>query len=500
MMTILRTYSPRILLRPWVLAILGLACLAIGDALADSDSRLQTLSVGPLEVTPSLEAGAATYSLRNAMFGNGSTSRTSERRGGRTWYEGYVKPGLDLDLGNLETGKLYARISAIGAATRGDGDAQANSTTSTQPEHTGLEEAFIGWRSQNALGDWPQDAVDVSIGNQGFMVGDGFLIAKGTLPGGERAAYVLGPRNSFEKTAILRLNTEPVRADFFHLEGTVNQKLMFAGDNPDTKLYGANVEWFQSANQDEGRTSYDQRKWYIGATGIKVYDADRNFSFAGGQGGAGASANRDGLEVMSLRFGGAFIPGLDDLAFYGEAAREHNGNGANGGTVRADAWYLQPQYSFSALPWAPMATVRYAHFSGDANTNDRTDRSWDPLFSDAGPRGGTTWTQGLIYSQYVGANTNLNSIYAGAEASPIADELKLGVAYYHMDFDQLPAGARSHHLMDELDLYAEWETPLDGLTVAPGLAAGWAGDGQVQATGAPDRTIWLGQIVLQYKL
>jgi hypothetical protein len=482
-----------------VLAALGLCCLAIDDALAESESQLGTFTYGPLQMTPSFETGAAVYSLRNAMFGNGSTSRTNERRGGRTWYEGYVKPGLDLELGNLDTGDLYARLSAIAAATRGDGEAQANSTTSTQPEHFGLEEAYVGWRSQNAF-EWPKDAVDVSAGNQGFVVGDGFLIAKGTLSGGERAAYVLGPRTVFERTAILRLNTEPVRADFFHLEGTVNQRLMFAGDNPDTKLYGANVEWFESASQDEGRTSYEARKWYVGGTALKVYDADRNFSFAGGQGGAGNAANRDGLEVLSLRFGGAFIPGLDDLALYGEAAREHNGNNANGGTVRANAWYLQPQYTFSTLPWSPVATARYAHFSGDPDTNDRTDRSWDPLFSDAGPRGGNTWTQGIIYSQYVGANTNLNATYVGLEANPLADELKVGLAYYNMDFDRRPAGTSSSHLMDELDLYASWSTPIAGLTVSPGIAAGWGGEGQIRSTNAPDRTIWLGQVVVQYKL
>ena len=75
----------------------------------------------------------------------------------------------------------------------------------------------------------------------------------------------------------------------------------------------------------------------------------------------------------------------------------------------ADAWYLQPQYDFSALPWSPSATVRYAHINGDPNTGDTVDRSWDPLFSDAGPRGNATWTQGSIFAQYVGSNSNLNS-------------------------------------------------------------------------------------------
>ena len=469
------------------------AGLNAGVAFAEDAEPGYPFPVGPVEMRATFDAGAGAMTMPNAQFGNGSNSRTGTRAGGRTWYEGFVKPGVEFKFDTDGTGELYGRASAIGAATRGQGDSQATSTTSDQPEHFSLEEAYAGWR---------MGPVDLSVGNQNFMVGDGFLIANGTLDGGGRGAYLLGPRAVFEKTAIARLDWEPVRVDVFHLSGSVDQTLMYGADNPDTRLYGANVEWFEPTEAGKGGRTYDQRKWYVGLTALKVYDADNAFSFRGSQGGTGAGANRDGLAAYSVRFGGSFIPTFDDFAMYGEWAVERNDDRSTGGTVRADAWHLQPQYKFSDLPWSPVVTARYAHFSGDDNTGYRRDKSWDPLFSDAGPRSGS-WVQGLIYGNFVGSNSNLNAKYAAIEAAPIEDELKVGLAYYRFDFDKLAqAGAGSHHLMDEVNLYATWTTPVPGLTVSPGLGAGMAGSGQRQVLGlsnSADRTIWLGQVVLAYQ-
>jgi len=372
-----------------------------GTAVAEDEPGIP-FELGPVNFRATLDAAAAAYSVKNAQFGNGSTSRTSERAGGRTWFEGFVTPGLQFELPTDALGEVYGRISVSASATRGAGDAQATATTSDQPEHFGIEDAYLGWRS-GASFDLPNNLIDLSVGNQPFLVGDGFLIANGTLDGGGRATHVLGPRVAFERTAIARINTDPVRADLFHLQGGVDQVLMYGNDAPDTRLIGANIEWF-GASDDAGRFEYDKRDWYIGVTALRIYEADRLFSFAGARGGGDAAANRDGLNVFSARFGGRVIPELDDLALYGEWAIQRNSRGnGNGGSVRADAWHLQPEYRLADLPWTPVITARYAHFSGDPNTGDRVDESWDPLYSDAGPRGTTTWTQGFIYSQYVGA-------------------------------------------------------------------------------------------------
>jgi hypothetical protein len=40
--------------------------------------------------------------------------------------------------------------------------------------------------------------------------------------------------------------------------------------------------------------------------------------------------------------------------------------------VRANAWYVEPGWTFSAVPWTPRVFYRYSHFSGDPNPNDGT--------------------------------------------------------------------------------------------------------------------------------
>jgi hypothetical protein len=491
------TIFSRIMSATCLAAALGFP--ATGAAAAEDEPGLP-FQVGPTVLRATLDAGAGAFSVKNAQFGVGSNSRTGERAGGRNWYEAFVTPGLQFQVPTNTLGDIYGRLSASASATRGAGDAQAASTTSDQPDHFGIEDAYLGWRSGTSF-DLPDNAIDLSIGNQPFVVGDGFLIANGAADGGGRAAYFLGPRGAFERTAIARINMDPVRADLFHLQGNVDQVLMAGNDAPDTRLVGANIEWF-GATEDAGRFDYDKRDWYVGVTALKVYEADGLFSFSGARGGGDVAANRDGLNVFSARFGGRFIPALDALGLYGEWAVQRNAKGGNGGSVQADAWHLQPEYTFADLPWTPVLTARYAHFSGDPDTGDDVDESWDPLYSDAGPRGITTWTQGFIYSQYIGSNSNLSSYHVGLRVLP-ADALELGIAYYRHDFAKpSQAGATSAHLMDEIDLYATWTTPIPGLTVSPALAAGMAGKGQRQALGiVPDdeRTIWLGQVVLAYQ-
>src|SRR5262249_10201514 len=140
--------------------------------------------------------------------------------------------------------------------------------------------------------------------------------------------YVLGHRTAFENTAILSINTEPVRADVFHLQSVVDQSLMNATDAPRSRIIGANIEWFESARRDLGRFQYDERKRYAGLSAMYFPSADsdpnRNFSFANGGNGSALGANRDGLTVVSARFGGALIPSVPRLSLYGEYGLQRN--------------------------------------------------------------------------------------------------------------------------------------------------------------------------------
>jgi hypothetical protein len=42
---------------------------------------------------------------------------------------------------------------------------------------------------------------------------------------------------------------------------------------------------------------------------------------------------------------------------------------------------LEPEYKFSTLPWAPQLNLRYAHFSGDPESDNRVKQTYDPLFT-----------------------------------------------------------------------------------------------------------------------
>ncbi|WP_374300075.1 alginate export family protein [Ferrovibrio sp.] len=477
-------------------ALLAVCCVALPAMAADDDheARGLTHSIGELDLTLTLDAGFGLFSVANAQHGLGSQALgSSERAGGRAMSEGYLAPGLAADW-HLGDSSLYGGFKLVGSATRGQGDAQRNSSTSDRPEALDIEDAYLGWKSGITFARLGEDAVDLSLGRQPFSVGDGFLLMDGTAEGQRRAAYVLGPRSSFDRTAIVRLNTEPVRADIFHLEGNVDQDFMRAGDAAATSLYGGNIEWFASGHKDHGRFEYEERLWYVGLTALTVYEAD-----------TGVSANRKGLDVYALRSGGALLSGLgegwQDFALYSELGLQRNGD--TGRKSRAHAWYVEPQYTLSALPWTPRISYRYAHFSGDNNSNDGRNTAWDSLFTGGGPRGFGTWDLGEIYTRYTpNGNSNLNSHMLHVKLQPL-EELGLGAVLYRHFFDKPDTanGVTSDDLLTELNVYAEWATPVKGLSVTGLLGAAKAGDGRRQQLGtsdATDRTTYLGQVVFGY--
>ena len=471
-------------------ALLALAAAACPAAAEDEHGRSGiTRSVGALDVTLTLDAGLGLFSVQNAQNGAGSLSQNGRSKSDRNWAEGFIAPGLGLDYHAGES-TIYGGLKLLGSVTRRDGDAQRNSSTSDRPEALGIEEAFIGWKSGNLFAALGDDAVDATIGRQSFQVGDGFLIADGAAEGFRRAAYVMGPRGAFDRTALLKFNTAPVRADLFHLEGQVDQDFMNGNDAAATKLYGGNVEVFGSGHRDHGRFEYDERLWYVGLTALHVYDADRNLA-----------ETRNGLDVYSIRTGGAILSSFgdafSDFAFFSEYAVQRNE--ADGGKLRANAWYVEPQYTLSTLPWSPRLSYRYAHFSGN-DAGDNTNEGWDSLYTGGGPRGYGTWDLGEIYARYIGGNANLNSHMVHLRLQPM-EELAIGAIYYRHLFDEPDSGAgiTSDKRYREVNVYAEWETPLAGLNVAGVLGAGKAGAGREQELGtAADETTYLAQVVFGY--
>lgn len=427
--------------------------------------------------------GLSFFASPGAQFGAGTYQPGSNQPIAKNpvWFESFIIPGLKASFVSTSAGEFYGAASAVGAITRGDGDANLVASTWGNPSHIALEDAFVGWRSGNVLSELGANALDVRAGRQAFQVGDAFLIGDGTYNAGARAANYMAPRVAFDGLGVASFDTDPVRGDLFLLRSTTDQTLMNGLDFPRTDFVGANVEWFESKKDGEGRFAYADRARYAGLMAMYVYDGDSAgcFSTANCPGGASAissSADRKGLGVLSARFGGSVVPALPDLSLYGEYAYEYNDR--TGDRVRANGWYAEPGWSFSATPWTPRVFYRYSHFSGDGNPSDGTKRSFDPLFYTAG-RGYGTWFLGEIAGQSFLFNSNQNTHQLGVSANPARD-LTLSAFFYSIFYDQPGQfGGTASHALDELDFIVQWAIT-DKISLSGAQSVAWSGKGARQ--------------------
>lgn len=399
-----------------------------------------------------------------AMAGYFSTSEDYLAEGGKDWQEAYGKGTVSVEQTLANTSTLYGGLGVIALGTFGDGDA-AGFTTGDESD-ADIENAYLGWR--NARG-----TLDVSVGRQGFQLGDGFLIAGDAISLGEGldplgvdvdrgGAYYLAGRKSFSNTAIINYDPDgPLRGDLFWLQS----------DNPyqqDTELAGINLEMV------------DDSKGTLGLSYLNVLDVDRGADLA-------LWDQRDGMDVISLRGQGSL--GVDDLFLSFEYVDQSGGDTA----VENDAyaWYVEAGWTFSNQPWSPGVNVRYAEFSGDkANTGDN--EAFDPLFFGF-TRGFGTWYQGEVASNYAGPANSGNEVQrVEFTLAPRAD-LQLAAQYW--DFSARDDAADLDG--QEIDVYALWSIN-DHFVFSP--LVGWykpEGDDVIASQGNDDSNLYV-QAVLMY--
>ena len=122
--------------------------------------------------------------------------------------------------------------------------------------------------------------VDLSVGGQEFSVGDGFIIGDGNYnKGGENGQYWSGGFLFWRNSAILKINTNPLRADLFWLRSDTDFK--------DARVAGINVETTIAATfgtlgvmyleiLQGGQFNYDGMKvWNFRGAGIKISGSSR---------------------------------------------------------------------------------------------------------------------------------------------------------------------------------------------------------------------------------
>jgi len=338
------------------------------------------------------------------------------------WQEGVVTLGAEL---NPREAGLYGRVSTVGTATWGDGDAAG--FTSGQERELDLEDAFVGYRSE-ALGGSPW-SLDVSAGRQAITLGDGFLVAGDALNLGDAlgdeldrgGAYYLAGRQAFDRTAVVALGHS----------GWQGQLAWFESDNP-----------AQASTEMAALTlAHDHGSGLVEATylrGLGVDEAQADDFLA----------ERDGMDVYGVRLEQRLLD--DALTLRGELAHQRK-------DTRENAWALEPAWTFSELPGQPTLSLRYSRFS----------EAWDPLFYGF-TRGYGTWFQGEVAGNYAGPfNSNAEVWRLGLEGA-VNESLHLGLLAYDFSsrdtLDQPDMGGR------EYNLYAEW-LPTDWLYVSPLL--GW---------------------------
>jgi len=395
----------------------GLATVLISDsALADmtiAKSKKAELSAG-------LEIGAFYGHTENANFGVGVLDfHSSQLRPPRVdQYEAYFKPALKGHVNTENHGTVYSRLSAVGALSRGDGDAAG--VTRGSEEDIDLEELVFGWRSGNLTPTLGKDAIDFSIGAQEFKIGDGFLVWDGNNDAFQDGAYWLIPRNAFEESAVLRFNTKPIRGDVFYLRAD--------RDHDRAQFAGLNVEYIKN------------KFGTIGGAYMNFFDAENSVM------------TRDGMQLADVRFKFDTIPYLPNVTFAGEYAKQFGET--RGRDINAFGWHLTGRYDFKNIPWKPYIRYRYAQFSGDDPGTPRQEK-FDSLFygySDYGD-----WYQGEISSNGLLPNENQRNHMVHVSASP-REWLRLDAMYYRFYLDNKffnSTATTKRHFSDEVNLSFE---------------------------------------------
>lgn len=339
----------------------------------------------------------------------------------RDWQEGAAGVGIEF---MPKSAGFYSRLSGLGTASWGDGDAAGYS--SGEEREFDVEDAYLGYRNP-AFGsaDTPW-SVDLSAGRKKVVLGDGFLIGGDVVSLGDPlgkefdrgGAVYLARRQAFDKTAVVSV-----------------------GNNG----WNAQATWFESDNALQASTemaaftlSRRHHSGIIEASYLRGLGVDEDQVFAP------YLAQRDGMDVYSLRFEQKWLE--DQFELRGEFARQEKETDEN-------AWYLQPSWSFSSLPAQPTLSLRYSRYSEE----------WDPLFFGL-DRGYGTWFQGEVAGNYAGPFNSNAEIWQLGVKTQIGKSLSAGVLAY--DFSSIDTTNQADLSGNEVDLYAEW-MPKEWLYISP---------------------------------
>ena len=321
-----------------------------------------------LTVNASLAGTLGIFAFRNNQFVVPASQTASSYPQDPGWGELFLQPGLSAQWRLTGTTSFYGGVSYMETATRGvDYEGVANTW------HGDIEQLYAGAR-------WEDKArrleLDVSYGFQNLVLGQSFLIAAGGSNGPQRGANYLGPRTAWANAAIAKATIGDVAAQAFWLKPDDATSA-----DTGTRISGVEIAW--------------DRDGPLRGAALYLYVPDSGI------------ATRDGLNVYDLRMRWHPFPGAPNGWLQGEYAWERKSG------VAAQAWYAALNYNAKDFAWKPLATLRYARFSGDKPGTSKWE-GFDPLYFGGG---NPDWYQGKLGSTIFN-NTNLASLAASLTVAP----------------------------------------------------------------------------------
>lgn len=441
-------------------------CIASGAFLTTGNLAARQLYDGEkLDITSSTTIVGGVQRGNNVNYGAGNFRNGEDNN---TNLEGSIEVGAGFtwDLGN--NSNAYANLSVIGAAQRSDGELSGQFGTGDDSDVTN-ELTNIGFTN---------GVFDLSFGAQDFKVGDGFLLADGNVEVATRdGAFWIAPRTAWNNSAIMRLNTNPVRADIFWIEADK--------DSFEQAYGGANIEY---ALPEEGGT--------VAAMYFKVLNDDGSGD-AAITGSDTILSGNIGAEYFDLRASNIVVPGTENLTFHGEYTHLGGEHDKSGLKYDADAWYAELNYTFNNVPWKPVLSYRYSSFSGDdlatsdnegfAIPNYGIGRDWD------------TWFQGEITGEYHLFNNNQNTQLIKLKAYP-HEQWAIAAYYLNFKLDEMHyfgTPVTSDDWADEINFTVEYY-PTDNFYVFGALAWATPNDAANQGLGGTNDNALVAEVYFTY--
>ncbi len=411
--------------------ILGLAATVNAGSIYDKNG---------FKANFSFEGAALYVNSHNTNYGGGQDyDTTTDDDTDIVWYEYYVKPSLSASWDIDRFGSLYGNFSAIFEGTEGDGDVYGGRTDPDTEDYTFVDKLYAGWKSGGLFET--TDLLDISIGRQDIPIGRSFVVKKAQ--GVDRGTYWLIPSSHFEKTAVVRLNTSPVRADLMYFT---------TGDSDaETEVLGGNVEYTNATFGNDSDAT-------LAFMYLNILDSD--------------NLRRDGMNVYNARSG--FAPlgfmGNKDLSLYFEYVWQKNSDDTN--EVDAESYWAEIAYTFSKVKFSPKIQYSYMHRSGGDSANNSG--TYDPLFWSS--NGWGTGYSEIWGDNSYGTNENRHTVQVSATFS---DTLTAGAAYQVFTRDTINGdgfyGATSDDdLGDEYIVYADYGVT-DWLWIGGAVAVGSPG-------------------------